>query len=324
MFSFFVVFFRVVCWGLCPSACFCFGLLCLSLCVGCCLACVRSFGVLCGVAGSCWPLFAVVFSSSVALLVFALLCGVASVWPVLSWLRPPLSCPPPRLVLWCLLVQSVFCWSLPPGIWLYLQRPGCHACGMVCCDGLAPVFTSPHGNKGFGPVWGFCPLHHVAGVVQVPFFPALRYSPLGDPEPPQDTVRAACAHLLGLCCFLPPVLAAFPGALSLLLLLASACCLPPRPCSHFGFHCPLRCLCVFLCVVCCPFLAFCVLFGLFLCGVFGPLFRLCCCFLCCAWCQLTEVTKDCRGAPAPTSHTHTPATVTSSLPSRICWRLVCP
>ena len=24
----------------------------------------------------------------------------------------------------------------------------------------------------------------------------------------------------------------------------------------------------------------------------------------CAWCQLTEVTKDCRGPPAPTSHTH--------------------
>ena len=37
---------------------------------------------------------------------------------------------------------------------LYFRRPGCHACGKVCCDGLAPVFTSPHGNKGFGPVWG--------------------------------------------------------------------------------------------------------------------------------------------------------------------------
>ena len=33
---------------------------------------------------------------------------------------------------------------LPPRIWLYLQRPGCHP-----VDGLAPVFTSPHGNKGF-------------------------------------------------------------------------------------------------------------------------------------------------------------------------------
>ena len=58
----------------------------------------------------------------------------------------------------------------------------------------------------------------------VPLAPALRYSPLGDPEP---TVRAARARLLGLCCFLPPVPAAFPGALSLLLLLASACFLPP-------------------------------------------------------------------------------------------------
>ena len=52
--------------------------------------------------------------------------------------------------------------------------------------------------------------------------------------PPQDAARAACALLLGLCCFLPPVLAAFPGALFVLLLLASACCLPPRPCSFFA------------------------------------------------------------------------------------------
>ena len=61
----------------------------------------------------------------------------------------------------------------------------------------------------------------------------------------QDAARAACALLLGLCCFLPPVLAAFPGALFVLLLLASACCLPPRPCSFFGFLCPLHCRCVF-------------------------------------------------------------------------------
>ena len=37
----------------------------------------------------------------------------------------------------------------------------------------------------------------------------------------------------------------------------------------------------------------------------------------CACCQLTKVTKDCRGLPAPTSHTHTPATVISSLPSHL-------
>ena len=39
----------------------------------------------------------------------------------------------------------------------------------------------------------------------------------------------------------------------------------------------------------------------------------------CAWCQLTYVTKDCRGPPVPTSHTHTPATVTSSLLSEFCF-----
>ena len=39
----------------------------------------------------------------------------------LSLLRSPLLCPPPRFVLWCLLVQSVLCWSLPLGIWLCLR-----------------------------------------------------------------------------------------------------------------------------------------------------------------------------------------------------------
>ena len=156
VFSFFVVSFRVVCWGLCLSACYLFRpalfvLVCRVL-FGLCAFLV----VFCGVAGLCWPLVVVVFCFLPRLLCafLLLLCGVASVWPVLSWLRPPLSCPPPRLVLWCLLVQSVYCWSLPPGIWLFLRRPECHACGMECCDGLAPVFTSPHGNKGFGPVWG--------------------------------------------------------------------------------------------------------------------------------------------------------------------------
>ena len=122
--------FVLVCWVLCGLCAF--------------------FVVFCGVAGLCWPLVVVGFfvPSSVALRVFAFVVwcyfGLAR---VLSWLRPP---PCPALPLgW-----SVFCWSLPPGIWLYLRRPGCHACGMECCDGLAPVFTSPHGNKGFGPVWG--------------------------------------------------------------------------------------------------------------------------------------------------------------------------
>ena len=145
--------------GWCVGACIvrpvCFGLLWLSLCVRCLVVLVFSV----------WFLFVVsrvpvgllfLLLSFPQLLCSALLlvCGVASAWLALSLLRSPLLCPPPRLVLWCLLVQSVFCWSLPLGIWLYLRRPGCHACGMVCCDGLAPVFTPLHGNKGFGPVWG--------------------------------------------------------------------------------------------------------------------------------------------------------------------------
>ena len=45
---------------------------------------------------------------------------------------PPPS-PPPLVSPLCLLVQSVLCWSLPPGIWLYLQRSGCHTFDMACC-----------------------------------------------------------------------------------------------------------------------------------------------------------------------------------------------
>ena len=49
-----------------------------------------------------------------------------------SLLGFPLPSPPPVVVFWCFLVQSVFCWSLPPDIWLYLQRSGCHTFGMAC------------------------------------------------------------------------------------------------------------------------------------------------------------------------------------------------
>ena len=61
---------------------------------------------------------------------FALVAWVLEVWPALSWFPPP--SPPPLVVFWCFLVQSVFCWSLPPDIWLYLQRSGCHTFGMAC------------------------------------------------------------------------------------------------------------------------------------------------------------------------------------------------
>ena len=87
------------------------------------------FGVL---RGSFLLLLLLGVSCLVALLVLALgvwgCCGLAR-----SLLALPPPSPPPWLVLWRLLVQSVLCWSLPPGIWLYLQRSGCHTFGMACC-----------------------------------------------------------------------------------------------------------------------------------------------------------------------------------------------
>ena len=87
--------------GWCAGACvlrpvICFGLLCLSLCVGCCLVCVRSLWCFCGAAGSCWPLVVVVFSSSVALLVFAFV-GWGCFGLARSLLRSPSVLPAPSV-----------------------------------------------------------------------------------------------------------------------------------------------------------------------------------------------------------------------------------
>ena len=190
----------------------CFGLLCL-------LVGVLPVWCLRGVAGSCWPLVVAVVFSSVALLVFALVCGVALAWLALSLLRSPPALPAPSVSPLVPLVQSVLCWSLPLGICM----------PVAWCVVTAWHLSSPL-LKGFGPVWGS--LHHVASAVPVSFLPALRYSALGDPDPPQDAARAACALLLGLCCFLLLSLLPPPAPpLFVLLLLASACCLPPRSCS---------------------------------------------------------------------------------------------
>ena len=80
---------------------------------------------------------------------------------------------------------------------------------------------------------GLCPLHHGVGVVHVPFAPALRYSPSGDPDFPSDTAKAAHAYLLGLCGLLPPSPAAFPGVRSLLVCWLPLAFFPLRPC--FGW-----------------------------------------------------------------------------------------
>ena len=129
----------------------------------------------------------------------------------------------------------------------------------------------------------------------------------------------ACALLLGLCCFLLLSLLP-PGPLFfVLLLLASAHCLPPRSCSFFGLLCPLRCLCVFWCVVCCPFLVWPLCCVCWLCSCLVLLVcssRIVVGLVGCACCQLTKVPKDSRGLPVP-NITHTPGTVISSLSSHL-------
>ena len=159
----------------------------------------------------------------------------------------PLLCPPPWLVLWCLLVQSVLCWSLPLGIWLYLRRPGCHALhGVLWRFGTFLHFSS--WQQRLRPCVGLRPLHHVACAVSVLLLPALRYSPWVIQIPPQDAARAACAPLLGPCCFLPPVPAAFPGALSLF---PAGLRLLPSPSSFFFRWLPLPVSLPLCFLVCC-------------------------------------------------------------------------
>ena len=169
---------------------------------------------------------------------------------------PRSSCPS-RLVLWVFLVQSVSAVLSSGFLVVSCDGPVVMPGGMQCHDGKGPVFTCPDGNKGFGPVWGSA-LYTMLRVLFRCF-----YLPSGDPEPPLDTIRAAFAHLLGLCCFLPS--AAFPGTFSLLLLLASACFLP-RPVHTKAIMAQLSLYLVYFS---------CVLLGLF--GVFWSLFLFCCC-----------------------------------------------
>ena len=111
-------------------------------------------------------------------------------WWLVCWLFGPLSLgfplpsPPRVVVLWFFLVQSVLCWSLPPDIWLYLQRSGCHTFWHGVSWLIGSCLHSASWQQRLRPCVGLCPLHHGVGVVHVPFAPALRYSPSGDPESP--------------------------------------------------------------------------------------------------------------------------------------------
>ena len=144
---------------------------------------------------------------------------------------------------------------------------------------------------------GLRPLHSVAGAVSVLFLPALRDSPWVIQLPCQDAARAACATLLGPCCFLPPVSAAFPDALSLF---PAGLHLLPSPLSFFVCWPPLL-FSLPLCFLVCCLVPRCV--GLLLCWCgfwfvfwFVLAFLVCCLFVGglvgCVGSLLTEVTKD--------------------------------
>ena len=106
-----------------------------------CLCLVRWLGL--GVFPCClggfkcvtWPSVGLFVSSSVVLCVFSLLflcCfGLACFLLAAS---APSSCPPPWLVPWGFLVQSVFCWFLPPGVGCILRRPVVMLGGVECCN----------------------------------------------------------------------------------------------------------------------------------------------------------------------------------------------
>ena len=159
----------------------------------------------------------------------------------------------------------------------------------------SPLFMA---TKASGPCVGLRPLHHVAGAVSVLFLPALRDSPWVILLPPQDADRAAFASLLGPCCFLPPVPAAFPGAFSLF---PVGLRLLPSPSSFFVRWPPLLFSLPLCLLVCCLvsvasglvlwvlvwFLVFC-----WVCSCLPCLLSFCWWFGGLIGCLLTEVTKD--------------------------------
>ena len=133
----------------------------------------------------------------------------------------------------------------------------------------------------------------------VPLAPALRYSPLADPEPSEHTVKAARARLLGLCGFLPPAL--LPDVLSFLFFSAGLR-LPSSPRAPFL---PLLVLPASL-----PSVLFSVVGSLCCLSLSAPRF---CVFLIVS-CKVSPHVSLLRLLRmAEDNNTHTPATLTSSL-----------
>ena len=202
--------------------------------VGLCLCASRvaSFSGCCGA-----PLFrccCLVFCCGCCLFVVCP-CGFGACGLARSLLFPPLPSP-----LGCLLVFSgpVSVLLVPPYGYLVVSatvRLSYPWYGVSWLIGSC-LHSAPWQQR-LRPCVGLCPLHHVVGVVHVPLAPSLRYSPSCDPVYPSDTAKAARARLLGLCCFLPPVL--LPSRASALSFLAGLRLSPsPRALVLLGFVCP--------------------------------------------------------------------------------------
>ena len=163
-------------------SCICSRLLWLSLFrLVCCLCASRVvfFSWCCGAPFSCCccSVFLVWLPSPF----FARVSWVRAVWLALSWFPPPY---PPWLVL---LVPSgpVSALLVPPSGYLVVSatvRLSYLRYGVLWLIGSC--LHSSSWQQRLRPCVGLCPLHHVVGVVRVLLAPALRYSPLGDPETP--------------------------------------------------------------------------------------------------------------------------------------------
>ena len=138
--------------------------------------------------------------------------------------------------------SSQSCWSLPPDIWLYLRRSGCHTFGMACRGDWLVSSLRFMATKA-SALCGALPSPPCCGCCSCALAAALRYLPSGDPESPLNTAKAVRAYL-GLCCLLLPASAAFPGVRSFLF---AGLRLPasPRALAVFGpclvVLCPGRC-----------------------------------------------------------------------------------
>ena len=129
------------------------------------------------------PPFLLLFVGFGVVAVSFLVCsgGLGACGWACSFLASPF--PPPLVVFWCFLVQSVL--LVPPSGFLvvfatvrlsYLW----HGVSWL----IGSCLPSASWQQRLRPCVWLCPLHHAVGVVHVPLAAALRYSPSGDPESP--------------------------------------------------------------------------------------------------------------------------------------------